>query len=266
MASNDNAKPEDDRPEAEPEESEASEAAAEAEALEEEATETDTEEPEPALQKVVAELEAERAQLKEQLLRTLAEMENVRRRAQRDREDSARFAAAPLAKDLLSVRDNLTRAIASVPEEALAEDGQLKAFFEGIVLTERSLMDAFARHHIEAIDPLGEKMDPHQHEAMFEVPDSDQPTGTVAQVIEVGYRLHERLLRPARVGVAKGGSAAKPAPKAEAEDQTAEAAKDAAAPQSDKGPDRGSDKGPDGGSEGESDGEGKPGQRVDTAV
>ena len=260
MASNDNAKPEDDRPEAEPEEREAIEAAAEAEAAEDEAAEAEG--PEPALQKVLAELEAEKAKLKEQLLRTLAEMENVRRRAQRDREDSARFAAAPLAKDLLSVRDNLTRAIASVPEEALAEDGQLKAFFEGIVLTERSLMDAFARHHIEAIDPLGEKMDPHQHEAMFEVPDSDQPTGTVAQVIEVGYRLHERLLRPARVGVAKGGSAAKPAPKAEAEEQTAEAAKDAAAPPSDKGPAKGSD----GGSEGEPDGEGKPGQRVDTAV
>lgn len=253
MASNDNAKPEDDRPEAEPEESEASEAAAEAEAPEGEATEAEAEGPEPTLQKVLAELEAEKAKLKEQLLRTLAEMENVRRRAQRDREDSARFAAAPLAKDLLSVRDNLTRAIASVPEEALAEDGQLKALFEGIVLTERSLMDAFARHHIEAIDPLGEKMDPHQHEAMFEVPDSDQPAGTVAQVIEVGYRLHERLLRPARVGVAKGG-AAKPAPKAEAADQPAEAAKDDAAP------------GSDGGSAGESDGEGKPGQRVDTAV
>ena len=139
-------------------------------------------------------------------------------------------------------------AAAKTPEEAapaapetVEAEPQLKALLEGVVMTEKSLSEAFARHHIEIIDPLGEKFDPNLHEAMFEVPDPQQPAGTVAQVIEVGYRLHDRLLRAARVGVFKSVPAA------------AEAAAPADGAAGDDGP-----AGPEGAA--------KPGQRIDTAV
>jgi molecular chaperone GrpE len=154
----------------------------------------------------VARLEAEVASLKDQLLRALAETENVRRRAQREREDTAKFAAVPVIKDLLGVADNLGRALGAVPEE-LAGDERVQSLIDGIKLTEKELLAAFERHDIQKIDPLGERLDPHQHEAMFEIEDPSQPAGTVVQVLQPGYRLHDRLLRPARVGVAKGGGA-----------------------------------------------------------
>ncbi|MGO1119472.1 nucleotide exchange factor GrpE [Rhodovibrionaceae bacterium A322] len=160
-----------------------------------------------------AELEALRqevAELKDRALRAMAETENIRNRSRREREDSRKYAVAPLAKDILSVADNLARAISSVPAEA-AEDPNVKALLEGVSMTEKSLQDAFAKHFIGRIEAIGEKLDPHRHEAMFEVPDPSQPAGTVVQVFEVGYALHDRLLRPARVGVAKGGPAAAPA-------------------------------------------------------
>lgn len=160
-----------------------------------------------------AELEALRqevAELKDRALRAMAETENIRNRSRREREDSRKYAVAPLAKDILSVADNLARAISSVPAEA-AEDPNVKALLEGVSMTEKSLQDAFAKHFIGRIEAIGEKLDPHRHEAMFEVPDPSQPAGTVVQVFEAGYALHDRLLRPARVGVAKGGPAAAPA-------------------------------------------------------
>ena len=160
----------------------------------------------------VAALEAETATLKDQLLRALAESENVRRRAQRDREDAARYAAAPLIKDLIEVADNLRRALDAVPADAVEADEHLKTLMTGVQMTERALQSVFERHHIRRIDPLGERLDPHAHEAMFEVPDPSQPAGTVVQVLRPGYRLHDRLLRAAQVGVAKGG----PAPGAKA--------------------------------------------------
>lgn len=157
-------------------------------------------------------LRQEVAELKDQLLRALAETENVRNRAKREREETLRYAAAPLAKDLLPVADNLHRAIESVPAEA-AESGEgLQGLLVGVEMTEKALLDTLAKHGIARVDPLGEKLDPHRHEAMMEVQDPSKPSGTVAQVFEIGYVLHERLLRPARVAVAKGGPAPGAAP------------------------------------------------------
>jgi len=149
---------------------------------------------------------AENAAMKDQLLRALAEAENTRRRTQRDREDFAKYSAAPLAKDILPVADNLARALAAVPKEALANDEALKNLVEGIAATERQLQSALERHNIKRIDPEGEKFDSHRHQAMFEVPGTDKPGGTVVQVLQAGYILHDRLLRPALVGIAKGSS------------------------------------------------------------
>jgi molecular chaperone GrpE len=161
----------------------------------------------------IALLEAEIGGLKDQLLRALAETENVRRRSQRERLDTMKYAATALVKDLLAVSDNLRRAIESVPQEAAEDDERLKTLIDGVELTEKELLSVFERHHIVKLEPLGEKLDPHRHEAMYEVPDPSQPPGTVVQVIEPGYLLHDRLVRPARVGVAKSG----PMPAAAAE-------------------------------------------------
>lgn len=167
----------------------------------------------------IAILQAEAAQLKDQLLRALAESENVRRRAQRDREDVARYAAAPLIKDVIEVADNLRRALDAVPAEAVEADEHLKTLMTGVEMTERALQSVFERHHVRRIDPMGERLDPHAHEAMYEVPDPTQPAGTVVQVLRPGYRLHDRLLRAAQVGVAKGGPA--PGAKSNGADESA---------------------------------------------
>lgn len=156
----------------------------------------------------IAQLEQEVASLKDQLLRALAEGENQRRRGQREREEALRYASAPLARDLLTVADNLTRALESVREEATEDDEALQTLLEGVRLTERELQAAFERHHIVRLEPLGERLNPHHHEAMYEVPDADAPAGTIVQVMQPGYLLHDRLLRPARVGVAKGAPGA----------------------------------------------------------
>ncbi|WP_119460741.1 nucleotide exchange factor GrpE [Rhodospirillaceae bacterium SYSU D60014] len=153
---------------------------------------------------------AEAAQLKDQLLRALAETENVRRRAQRDREDASKFAVTGFAKDLLPVADNLRRALESLPAEAIEENELLKTLSEGVEMTERQLQAAFERHNIRKIEPLGEKFDSNLHQAMFEVPGSGEPAGTVVQLLQSGYLLNDRLLRPAMVGVAKS----EPAPSA----------------------------------------------------
>ena len=158
--------------------------------------------------------QVEIATLKDQLLRALAETENLRRRSQREREDALKYAAVPFMRDLIGVVDNLRRAMDSVAPEAIEADEHLKTLMAGLEMTENELATVFERHHIVKIDPLGERLDPHSHEAMFEVPDPDSPSGTVVQVVQAGYRLHDRLLRPAQVGVAKGGPA--PAPLAAA--------------------------------------------------
>lgn len=150
-------------------------------------------------------LEGEVASLKDQLLRAMAETENIRRRSQREREDSLKYAAAPVIRDLLGVADNLQRALESVPEDLAAENEVVSSLRLGVQMTQKELNAAFERHQIRAIAPLGEKLDPHFHEAMYEIEDLEKPAGTVVQVIQTGYRLHDRLLRPARVGISKGG-------------------------------------------------------------
>ena len=152
-------------------------------------------------------LEEEIADLKDKLLRTLADMENLRRRSQKDREDALKYSSANFARDMLSVADNLRRAIESIPEEADPDGAALVGFIEGIALTEKELLSTLERHGIEKIDPTGEKFDPQFHEAMFEIPTVDAESGTVLQVVEVGYVIHDRLLRPAKVGIAKAGPA-----------------------------------------------------------
>ena len=158
-----------------------------------------------------ARLETEVAELHNQLLRALAEAENQRRRSQREREEAVRYAAAPMLRDLLAVADNLQRALESVPGDASNQDGALKILLEGVQLTARELQTVFERHGVVKLDPMGERLNPHHHEAMFEVPDPEQPSGTIVQVVQPGYLLHDRLLRPAQVGVAKGRPAARPA-------------------------------------------------------
>ncbi len=155
-------------------------------------------------------LEAEVASLKDQLLRALAETENLRRRSRRERDDALKYAAVPFIRDLVGATDNLRRAMASVSPEALEAEEHLKTLMAGLEMTETELATVFERHHIVKIDPMGERLDPHSHEAMFEVPDPETPSGTVVRVVQAGYRLHDRLLRPAQVGVAKGGPAAEP--------------------------------------------------------
>ncbi len=174
-------------------------------------------------------LEIEVASLKDQLLRALAETENLRRRSQREREDVVKYAAAPLIKDLVGVVDNLRRAMSSVSTEALEADEHLKTLMTGLEMTEKELNAVFEKHHIVRIEPLGERLDPHYHEAMYEIPDPEAASGTVVQVLQPGYRLHGRLLRPAQVGVATGGPA--PARKAEAAAEDAETGDSGPAPE-----------------------------------
>lgn len=150
------------------------------------------------------ELEAEVGKLKDQLLRTLAELENYRKRAEREREEMAKYAITGFARELLSVGDNLRRAIESVPPEHDDPEKLLKTLLEGVEITEKELLSAFKKHAVEKIDPLGQSFDHHLHQAMFEVDDSDQLPGTIVHVLQPGYSLHGRLLRPALVGVAKG--------------------------------------------------------------
>ena len=144
------------------------------------------------------------AELNDKLLRALAELENTRRRAERDRIDAQQYGMMRFGRDMLSVADNLGRALAALPEESRADlPENVAALIEGVAATERDLLATFERHQISPITPLGEKFDPNFHEAMFEAPGTGQAAGTIIEVIEAGYRIGDRLLRPARVGVAK---------------------------------------------------------------
>jgi molecular chaperone GrpE len=154
----------------------------------------------------VAALEAEKAELRDKLLRTLADMENMRRRSEREAADARAYGIANFARDMLTVADNFQRAIDSLPAEArAAAEPAWKALIEGIELTERDMLKALERHGVKRLDPQGQKFDPNMHQAMFEVPDPSVPSGTVVQVVQTGYLIGDRVLRPALVGVAKGG-------------------------------------------------------------
>ncbi len=160
--------------------------------------------PPPAPEELITRLVAEAADLKDQLLRAVAEGENIRRRAAKEKQDASKFAIASLARDLLAVPDTLDRAIASIPGEVRAQEG-VASLIEGMELTQRQLLGIFERHGIKPIHPMGEKFDPNFHQAMFEAPDTGQPDGTIVQILQMGYVIGDRLLRPAMVGVAKGG-------------------------------------------------------------
>jgi len=149
--------------------------------------------------------EAVMDEMRDRLLRALADAENTRRRAERDREDALKYSITKFARDVLSVADNLRRALASVDDEAKAEGGEaLTALLDGVSVTERELLNILTQHGIREVNPeAGEKFDPNLHQAMAEVPGTGQPNGTVVQVTQVGYTIGDRLLRPAMVLVAR---------------------------------------------------------------
>lgn len=164
---------------------------------------------------VLTKLQAENAELKDRVLRAMAEIENVRRRGERELNDARQYAIAKFAGDMLGVADNMERALASVPAEARETDAAVKALMEGVELTEKEMLRSLEKHGVKKLDPKGERFDPNFHQAMFEIPDPSVPNGTVAQVVQVGYSIGSRVLRPAMVGVARGG----PKQAAEAEKQ-----------------------------------------------
>ncbi len=187
-------KPNDETPQ--PDAAETADAAAEADTAPAQAAATD-----PA-----ADLEAENAKLKDQLLRTLAEMENLRRRTDKQIKDTSQYAISNFARDILTVGDNLRRALDTVTEEARSgADPIFTGLLDGVEMTERDMLKALEKNGIARVDPAGDRFDPNLHQAMFEVPDPSVAAGTVVQVVQAGYKIGDRVLRPALVGVAKGG-------------------------------------------------------------
>lgn len=168
-------------------------------------TVTDQDTPEKTAEDKLAAALAESAELKDRLLRSVAETENLRRRADREKADAANYAMTAFARDLLGVGDNLRRALDSIPEDTDLGDNA-KTLVEGIEMTERELLNMLERHNIRKVDPLGEKFSHDLHQALFEVPNTGEEDGTIVQVMQVGYVIKDRLLRPAMVGVAKGGN------------------------------------------------------------
>ncbi|MGM4920885.1 nucleotide exchange factor GrpE [Tardiphaga sp. 813_E8_N1_3] len=154
-------------------------------------------------------LTKEAADARDKMLRTLAEMENLRKRTQRDVADGRTYAITNFAREVLDIADSLQRALDAVPADTkAAADPGLKALLEGVELTERSLLNTLEKNGVKKFDPSGEKFDPNFQQAMYEVPDASVPAGTVVQVVQAGYTIGERVLRPALVGVSKGGAKA----------------------------------------------------------
>ena len=163
---------------------------------------------EQELEKVRAELDllqAAPAEYQDKNMRLLAEMENLRRRTERERADTAKFAITRFARDVLTVADNFQRAIDAVPQDAVAADGPLKTLFEGVDLTGRELLSTMERHGVKRIDPTGQRFDPNLHQAMMQVDNPDVPNGTVLQAFQPAYMIEDRILRPATVVVSRGG-------------------------------------------------------------
>lgn len=156
------------------------------------------------------ELEAQVAELKDQLLRAIAEQENVRKRSEREREQLRKFGISNFAKELLSAADNLRRALDAGPADLEGVDDSVRNLIVGVEMTERELLSAFEKNGIRRIDPMGEKFDYNFHQAMFEVENTGQEAGTVVQVLQAGYAIEDRILRPAMVGVAKAPAAEVP--------------------------------------------------------
>jgi molecular chaperone GrpE len=163
----------------------------------------------------IAVLAQEAADYRDKLLRTLAEMENLRKRTEREVADARTYGITSFARDVLGVTDNIRRALdAGGPELRESADAHVTALLDGIELTERELNKMLQKHGVRKLEPHGEKFDPHLHQAMYEVPDASVPAGSVVQVIQPGYVIGERVLRPALVAVAKGGPRAQPAAEA----------------------------------------------------
>lgn len=154
----------------------------------------------------LADAQREAAEFKDKLLRTLAEMENLRRRTEREVADARTYGIAGFARDVLTVADNMERALQALDNELREKaDASVKALLDGVEITERELLKVLEKNGIKKIEPMGEKFDPNFHQAMYEVPDASVPSGHVAQVVQPGYIIGERVLRPALVGVSKGG-------------------------------------------------------------
>lgn len=166
---------------------------------------------EPSAEEQLAE---ENAELKDRMMRLAAEMENLRKRTEREVRDAKQYAVTSFARDMLGVADNMRRAIDAVPEE---ERQSVATLLDGVEMTERELLKTLERHGVKKLEPQGEKFDPNIHQAMFEVPDPSVPNGTVVQVVQSGYMIADRVLRPAMVGVSKGGP--KPGTQGEAGDE-----------------------------------------------
>jgi molecular chaperone GrpE len=159
----------------------------------------------PISVEAVESLRRENAELKDKLLRTLAEMENLRRRTEREVSEAKAYGVTSIARDMLIVADNLRRALASVAESQREQaDSPCKALADGIEVTQRDFLSRLEKYGVRKIDSLGAKFDPNLHEALFEVPSETAPNGTVVEVIEEGYAIGDRVLRPAKVGVSRG--------------------------------------------------------------
>jgi molecular chaperone GrpE len=169
--------------------------------------------PEPAVApKPSTSLDRELAETKDRLLRTLADMDNMRKRTEREVADARAYGISNFARDILGVADNMHRAMAALDEELRAKaDEPTKVLLEGVELTERELMNVLEKHGVKRIEPLGQKFDPNRHQAMYEIEDASVPAGSVIQVMQAGYLIGDRVLRPALVAVAKGGGKAAPA-------------------------------------------------------
>ncbi len=154
----------------------------------------------------IEQLTEEVAALKDRLLREMAEMENLRRRSIKEKSDASKYSVSNFARDMIGVGDNLNRALQALPQEVRDQAAdEVKNLFVGVEMTNSEMLTVFDRHGIKLVDPKGEKFDPNFHQAMFEVPNPDVAAGTVVEVVQVGYAIGERVLRPALVGVAKGG-------------------------------------------------------------
>lgn len=168
----------------------------------------------------LARVEEEKKQATDRYVRLAAEMENLRKRTAKDVADAREYSIAAFAREMLAVGDNLRRALDAIPAETRqSADTGLVALIEGVELTERSMLQALEKQGVRKISPRGERFDPNFHQAMFEIPDAEMPAGTVMEVVQDGYVIGERMLRPALVGIAKGG------PKATANTQESAAAK-----------------------------------------
>lgn len=169
----------------------------------------------------------EAAEFRDRWLRSMAEMENLRRRTEREISDARTYSVAAFARDILTVADSMDRALQALDAEIRGNvDPGVKALLDGVELTERELLKVLEKHGVKKLDPTGQKFDPNLHQAMYEVPDPSVPAGMVAQVVQAGYTIGDRVLRPALVGVSKGGPKVAPGASASSAETSAKSNKD----------------------------------------